>query len=307
MTEGADAPEQSRWRRLLGGVLGAVVVTGIALAIGGNWSDFVASWGRIGMVDTLLSSFFAVLCVLATWRVWHAVFAGLGVTLDSATSARVFFVSQLGKYVPGSVWPIVLQAEAGRRNGAGRTTVLTGNLIALALSLTTGLALAAVLLPFSVPGSLGRFWWVLVALPLVALAAHPSTLPGLLDRLLVMLGRRPLGARLSGRATAAATVWCLVAWLCMGAHAAVLVAAMGTTGPSVIALTVGAMALAVCAGVLVVPAPAGAGPREAVLAYCLAGVLAGPATLVVVVASRVILVAVDLALAAFGAVVGRRR
>lgn len=306
MTAGAAAPGKSRWSRWVGVALGAVVVAGVVLTVAHNWHDFVDSWRRIGLASGCLSLAFGALGVAATWRVWHAVLDGLDVDLDVRTSARVFFVSQLGKYVPGSVWPIVLQVEAGRRKGASRTTIVAGNVVVLAVSLTTGLAVAAVLLPFSVPGAMGRFWWALAALPLVALAAYPPTLPGVLDRVLVVVGREPIGVRLSGRATAVATAWSLVAWVLFGAHVAVLVDAMGAGGPAVLALATGGMALAICAGVLFIPAPAGAGPREVALAYVLAGVLAGPAILAVIVASRVILIAADLLLAGMGGLARRR-
>lgn len=300
------APGKSRRRQWLGIGLGAVVVIGVAVTVWRNWHDFVDSWQRIGLVGGAWSLLFGSLGVVATWRVWHAVLGGLDVALEPRVSARVFFVSQLGKYVPGSVWPIVLQFEAGRRKGAARTTIVAGNLVVIAVSLTTGLALAAVLLPFSVPGAMSRFWWALAALPLVALAAHPSTLPGIVDRLLVAIGRSPLGVRLTGRATAVATAWATLAWVFLGAHVAVLVDAMGASGLAVAALSTGGMALAICAGVLVLPAPAGAGPRDVALALVLASVLAGPAVLAVVVASRVILIAADLLLAAVGALAGRR-
>ncbi len=41
----------------------------------------------------------------------------LGSPLPPAGSLRVFFLGQLGKYVPGSVWPAVAQMELGRDYG----------------------------------------------------------------------------------------------------------------------------------------------------------------------------------------------
>ena len=62
----------------------------------------------------------------------------------------MFFVSQLGRYLPGSLWPIVMQMDAGRRRGASRKTMLAANLITVTLlSLCVGLVLAALLFPFS--------------------------------------------------------------------------------------------------------------------------------------------------------------
>ena len=58
------------------------------------------------------------------------------------------------------------------------------------------------------------------------------------------------------------------------------------------------MALAVSAGILFIPAPAGAGLRELVLVLVLKPDLGTGGALAIVVASRVLLVAADLLLAA---------
>ncbi len=44
---------------------------------------------------------------------WRRVLADLGSPLHLAPAGGVFFVGQLGKYLPGSVWSIVAQAEMG--------------------------------------------------------------------------------------------------------------------------------------------------------------------------------------------------
>jgi hypothetical protein len=66
------------------------------------------------------------------------------------------------------------------------------------------------------------------------------------------------------------------------------------------------MALAVAAGILFIPAPAGAGLRELVLVLVLKGDLGAGGALALVVASRVLLVIADVVLAALGAAIGGR-
>jgi hypothetical protein len=301
-----DLPGPSKRRRVVGTVVGLLVLLALALTVAQNWPDFVDSWRRIGVEDASLALGLGIGNVLATWLQWRTVLGGLGVRLEIRTSARVFFVSQIGKYVPGAVWPLVLQVESSRRYGADRRTVIAGNVIVLAISLTTGLVIAGLLLPFSVPSALGRFWWALAALPLLAIAVHPSALPAFLDNCLRRLGRQPLNVRLSGSATLRATLWSLLAWGFVGAQVAVLAHAAGARGLGLLALCTGGAALAVSAGILFLPAPAGAGPREVILLYVLTTVLTGSAALAVVVASRVIQIAADTLVAGIGAALPRR-
>ncbi|MEP6798528.1 MAG: UPF0104 family protein, partial [Lapillicoccus sp.] len=95
------------------------------------------------------------------------------------------------------------------------------------------------------------------------------------------------------------------AWVGQGLHLTVLASAVAGFSWGLVALCVGGMGLAVSAGVLFLPAPAGAGLREVVLGLVLASVMSSGQAVSVVVASRVVLSAVDLLLAGSGAVVDR--
>ena len=52
--------------------------------------------------------------IYATFRSWRAVLADLGATLPHGGAMRVFYLGQLGKYLPGTVWPAVTQMRLGR-------------------------------------------------------------------------------------------------------------------------------------------------------------------------------------------------
>jgi hypothetical protein len=239
----------------------------------------------------------ALVGLAGSYLQWRSVLAGLEVRLGFLEGAQVFFVSQLGKYLPGSVWPIAMQMEAGRRRGASRKTMVAANLITLLLSVCVGLVLAGLLLPFSSPAALARFWWALAALPLLVILAHPRSLPFLLDRLLRLLGRAPLGVQMTSAATTTAIGWSVLTWLGLGTHLAVLAAAVSEPGLGLLTLCIGGMGLAVSAGVLFLPAPAGAGMREVVLGLVLATALTSGEVIAVVIASRVILLLADLVMA----------
>jgi len=229
---------------------------------------------------------------------------GLKVRFGLIEGARVFFVSQLGKYLPGSLWPIVMQMEAGRRRGASRKTMLAANLITVLLSLCMGLVLAALLLPFSSPATLHRFWWALAVLPLLLVLAHPRSFPFLLDRVLKVMRREPLDVRMTGSATMTALGWSTLSWIAFGTHLAVLAAAVSKPSLGLLALCIGGMGLAVSAGILFLPAPAGAGMREVVLGFVLLSALTSGQVVAVVVASRVIILLADLLLAALVSLTG---
>jgi hypothetical protein len=306
-TDPTPAAAPSKLRERVGVLFILLVLAAVAWTVAANRTSFAGTLDRVGAGGVLLSLVGGIVGVGATGQQWRTVLGGLGVDFGVAEGSKVFFVSQLGKYLPGSVWPIVMQMEAAKPRGANRKTVIAANLITLVLSIATGLVLAGALLPFAFPDALGRFWWALAALPLVLILALPRSLPFLLDQVLRVLRRKPLGVQLSVAATLRAAAWALLSWVGLGAHLAVLCAAVGTPSVGLVALCIGGMGLAVSAGVLFLPAPAGAGMREVVLGYVLVSILTSGQAIAVVIASRAILIVADLLLAGVGAVLGRVR
>ena len=54
-----------------------------------------------------------------------------------------FFVGQLGKYVPGGIWPIVGQAELAARDGVTRSTAYRSTALSMVATLLGAAAVAA--------------------------------------------------------------------------------------------------------------------------------------------------------------------
>ena len=103
------------------GLLALVVVTGLlAAAVLRDRAAFTAAVDRIGWARAGGSTLLAVGGVAATQRVWVCSLAAVSAALPAATAVPTYFVGQLGKYLPGSVWPTVLQVEAGHRRSEER-------------------------------------------------------------------------------------------------------------------------------------------------------------------------------------------
>jgi hypothetical protein len=266
-------------------------------AIYGQRGAFRDSWSKVGPVVLVESFLLGTIGICLTFPPWLEVLRGLDVDMPTGAGARVFLLSQLGKYLPGSVWPVVAQMEAGRARGALRRTMLAANLLTIVLSCTVGLLMACVILPFADASALSKYWWLLVAVPVLVALLHPRAMPGLLDLAFRLLRRGSVDGRIDLRHTLIAAAWSTASFLFLGLHIAVLAIAIGGANASTFALAIGGMSLAVPAGVLFIPAPAGAGIRDVVLVLVLSSVLTSGQALVVVVASRVVLVLADLALA----------
>jgi uncharacterized membrane protein YbhN (UPF0104 family) len=231
---------------------------------------------------------------------WRSLLGGLGSPLPVPVAARIMFVGQLGKYLPGSVWAFVAQVELARDRQVPRTRGAAATLLAVAVTVAVGLAVAAVALPLASGEAARRWWWVLAAAPVLLGCLHPRVL-GFGVRTAARPFRRfrevaEAGTlHVRGRSVAAAVAWTALAWAPLGAHAWLLTWAVGGDPLASLGPAVGGYALAWTLGLLVVFAPAGLGVREAVLVAALAPVVDAGAALVVAVLSRLVMTAADIA------------
>jgi hypothetical protein len=283
----------------------AVLVGGAALIFRDrhHLQQAVSTIGAGGALLALVCALFGTVCIE---QVWACLLAGLGAEVPARESARVFLVSQLGKYLPGSVWPVLAQMEFGRRRRIPRGTMLAANMLMLTVVTATGLLAAAVLLPWSSAASLRDYWWTLILIPPLLGLLHPRAIPAVIDRLLRLLRRPPLNVSVLPAPMARAIAWGFATWLLLGTHLLIMARALGGHGASVVAASIGGMALAFAAGLIFIPAPAGAGVREAVIVATLADLIGSSGALAVALASRVLLVLADVLLAAGAGLLGRR-
>lgn len=292
-------------RRLLRVLLATLIVLGCAYLLSREAGGLAAAVRQLSPGRVALSAVAAIAGTVCIERLWFALLTGFGVRAGRHDAAEVFYVSQLGKYVPGSVWPVLAQVQLGARWGAPRRVMLGANVLLLVMVTVTGILVGGLLLPWSSPDGLRRYWWLLVLLPALSVLLHPRAVTASIDWLLERAGRERLDARVSISGLARALVWAILAWAVLGIHLLILMTAYGPIGPFDAAAAVGGIGLAWAAGLAFIPAPAGAGVREAVLVLTLGPLIGATAALAVALASRVLLLLADVALA--GASVALRR
>jgi uncharacterized membrane protein YbhN (UPF0104 family) len=284
----------------------AVVAGFFVATLAARWNDVISVKWRL---DPWLFAAATVLLALSYGLV--ALLWGLALHRSAGTrasaGARIWFLSNLARYVPGNIWSYVGAVELARREGVARRVTLA--VMALTQVLSVGVAVAAGLpVLLAERARLGRP--ALLGALVVAAGAGLAVL--FRGRLLELARRRVPGFDPAELTPSAGTVAWLVAgyalyWAVTGLAFAALVAALHPLAAGDIPLVVAAYAAAYAAGFLALLTPAGLGVREGVLVVALAPVLpAGPA-LVVALVSRVWMMLVELAGAAVAHLVARRR
>jgi uncharacterized membrane protein YbhN (UPF0104 family) len=289
--DSAPRPTRGRDRWLTVAVL-AVVAVFFAVTLATRWQEVISlKW-------QLRPGVFALACVLLALS--YALVACLwGLALHRAAGtpvragARIWFLANLARYVPGNVWSYVGAVELARREGVARPVSLA--VMAYTQVLSVGVALLAGLpVLLAERARLGR-----PALLGAAAVAVVAVLAAVFRRQLLGLARRRLPG-LDGDLVPAPGAVALLAvgyaayWAVTGLAVAALVASLYRLSPGDVPLVVAAYAAAYAVGFLSLLTPAGIGVREGVLVVALSPVLpAGPA-LVVALVSRVWMMVVEL-------------
>jgi uncharacterized membrane protein YbhN (UPF0104 family) len=241
-------------------------------------------------------------CMMLAWR---ALLADLGSPLPLRAASRILFVAQLGKYVPGAVWAAAAQVELARGQQVPRKRSASATVVAMLVTLATGLLVAAVALPLSSGAAARHYWWALALAPPALIALYPPVMGWGLDRALRLAKRPPLERRISGAGVLRAAAWSLAGWAFFSVHSWLLVAGVTGKGVSVLPIATGAYALAWCVGFVLIPFPGGVGPRELALIAALAPVMPRGSAIVVAIVSRLVMTIGDLAWAALAFGLGR--
>ncbi|TIC84212.1 lysylphosphatidylglycerol synthase domain-containing protein [Nocardioides sp. GY 10127] len=270
--------------------LAAVLVCAV-VGMRGRLHEVASAVLGVSTGDLLLAGLLVAGGLWLTAGTWLRLLAAYGHRLTTREGSRIFFVGQLGKYLPGSVWSLGAHAELTRPHRVPvRTTVATGLLFLVVNLATAGLLAGALLatgaadLPVPGPlGALGAVGCLLVLSPPVVGALGTRLAHGDDALRLTWVGALLLVARMSGT------------WLCYAGSVVVLAPEPGW---ALLGLATAAFAAAYVVGVLVVVAPAGVGARELALVALLApAVGVGHATAIALV-TRVLQTAADFAAAA---------
>lgn len=270
----------------------ALRVLFVLAVVGGAWwtwrasgQELAAALEQVSGVRVLLGTALAACGVVCTGLVWRVALGSFDVEVPVRGAMPSFFVAQLGKYIPGSVWSFAAQGAWGVSRGMSGRVPVAAAVLFLGIHVASGLVLVGLTGWWtSLPG-----WVVILSLVVGSCGLAPAVY-------------RLVGSRLAGRpcrwglrTTALGALAMLPVW---SSYTAALVTV--TPQPTLtLALTLGcSFAVAFAAGVAVPIAPAGIGARDGLLLVLITPALGLSAAGAVVVLARLFHTVADFAVAA---------
>lgn len=286
---------KSRWpRRLLGAALVAATLWYLTHAVAGQWGQLRSFRWELDPWRLTLSTLVHVAVLGWGVCVWsRALLCFEHAPVSLWPLQRIWFLSNLARYVPGKVFQFVAVAQLSRAAGLSGPVLLTSMLVHTGMSLLA----AGVVAAWTLAHSLVSEGWVLTAQIAATAAAlllvHPAFLNAALGAIPRLLGRTVIrwnGRWLDGIRLVALSV---LSWLWYGGAYYLFLSSLAPIPRNLFAQLTGVNALSFLAG-YVSPLPGGAGLREIAMSELLESYLASGVAAVLAVASRLWTIAAEL-------------
>ena len=293
-----------RWRLALQLLVAAVVLALVARRVAGDWSSYRNLHLALNLRFGWLLASLASLALVSALQIesWRRILGGWAQSLRFLAGARIWFLANLGRYVPGKVWSVAGMVVLAEQEGVQRWAAAASAVAVQALGIGTAAALVAAATPHAA-SPLRLAGAVLLACATIGLLAWK----GALARLGRMVGATAEWRALPAAAVVASSGLTLLSWCVYGFAFWALGRGLGL--PPVLPLVdaAGVFALGYILGLLALFAPGGLGVREGVFYVLLTPYLGTGGALALSVASRLELTLTE-AVAGLGALaLGGRR
>lgn len=258
-------------------------------------SELVRNASRTWLLGALVCAASGMTVVAFTWADALAVMGG---TMRRGQSVSWYYVGEIAKYLPGSIWAAVGRGEIARRRGIPAAQAYPSVFLSLIALYLAAVLTAGVLVPFDIADSrdAGPALLLLLLVPIGIVALHPRVLSAVIE-FAERVTRRAIPVIVPRwRDSVFLVLRYVPAWV--GISLATWMVAMALPGVDAPLVRLSLATLLSWTAGFITPTPGGAGVREAVF-IATSGLASGPAVAVAVTA-RIVFVVVDLG----GALIG---
>ncbi len=276
-------------------ILGAAAFF-IGKVLYGNWQALRGQHWTLDPMSLLLS--YVILTATWLWIIlaWIWLLQRFGAFLEWRDAYRIWFLSNIVRYIPGNVWQFLGMVYLCEQKGIGKLQTLASIGMHQALANSTGL-LVAMLYYLWVQDTvlLSRVLPMVILLPLAFIALQPSLYLRFLTRVLARVGRLPLTIQFAPLDGPVFGLVYVFSWILYGAAFTLLVNSIyPLSSPWEWPYLTVVFAASYVIGFLSLLTPSGLGVREGVMILLLAPAFSLPVATVISVVSRLWMISGEL-------------
>lgn len=264
------------------------------LAVGFLVALVAAQWRQLQAYPWQIEIGWLLLALLLLWLTWllelsqwRFILGRLGGALPYGDAARIWFLSNIIRYIPGNIWQFLGMSEMVAQLGIPRAVTFTSIALHQAISTLAGLLLAAIYFALAGHGAwFDRLRPALWLAPLGLIFLHPRVLEAVLNRALSWLKRPALRITLTITDLARLLLAYGLVWLGFGLGFSALVRGLTPVALAETPWLVAGYAAAYVLGYLSLLTPSGLGVREGVLVLLLQSLFAAPLPAIIAIVAR---------------------
>jgi len=237
--------------------------------------NLYVNWGKIAEYDWNINYYFLTysFVLLITGAIlmalgWNLILRMLGGRLGYKKALKIFFITDLGKYIPGKVWTLVGKVYLCAKEGIPIAKTSASVVIQPLIQVISGMLMFLVSLPFWTKTSdfMNNLYLLLPLIPIGLILLHPAIMTKLLNFVLTRLKQKPIELNIKYRdILLILLLWCGL-WTLTGVTYYFLVVSVHSFPVSWLPVSIGIFSIA---GVSQFLTPSGIGVLEGVLTVLL--------------------------------------
>ena len=208
-------------------------------------------------------------------RIWLSLLSKLGSSLSFWKMLKIWFLSNLGKYLPGKVWTVVGTIYLLEKEGVPKRKGLTTAIIGQALSVLSALLLSFILLGYTLyekifsKNPLVFFLAVFFSIAVFIFITYPKLLEMVINFGLRLVKKEGISLELKAKDLLLYLIYYTLSWLLFGLAFMFFVKSVTPVEWNLYFSLTGAFAFSLTIGFLAVFVPGGLGVREGILVLLL--------------------------------------
>lgn len=291
----------SRLSSVLGIIIGVAGIAFVVRTLITKRDEVADAFQSIDATHLIGSWILGLLAMTSIGLLWVSMISHKGHNVSPRRSMSWYFTGQLGKYVPGGIWPIVGRAELAARNGVPRIDAYA----------STGLSLVTTYLGAILSLAIGAAFtadrWIITVLVAAGcgIGFFAFSNDSLRTKIISVLSKVSPNTQTLTDPQRLAKLACahIPSWVLMSLSTSITASAFGAKIGVLEMLFITSTSWFV--GFVVIGVPGGIGVREAVFTSLASPIIGAPVAVSLALMSRVVFIVVDLTGAAISTMIAR--
>lgn len=279
----------NKLRYTIQGILVGVIFFFLFKSVYANWLKVRTYEWHFNYVLLVIS--FCIILTVSIFMIviWRHILGQFNAHLPFRKAFKIWFLSSLGRYIPGKVWQVIGMAYLTNKEGIAAEISITSALLAQVLSFIPGMILGLFTVMFFIPNIQlpGWIYLALILVPLGIMIVYPPVLEWTVNRINRILGRKKVRFNATFRGNLYTMFLYLCAWVVHGVAFFVFTRSITFVDISHIVPFLGIFAGAYLIGLIAVFVPGGLGVREGLLAGLLSAFFPFPVAVAIAFGSRI--------------------